>query len=258
MKRSVVLLLVLGMICILLLAFCPVRFSPYSNTLSKRYPQTEFRYGTAHFVYGLWDKGEVPEKFRKNMNVWSDKGWDIKLWDKDMVYALLDKYPRYKEVLPLLSRKVQLADLSRLLILYDEGGHYFDLDCVPKEGDLLSHLREYNPPEVFYQEIILSPLQYLYSMTRTIRDGKPESSVRISNFAFGAHPGNRIILQNLENLRERCILFRDYNTDYDVLYKTGPDCTTLTIDQNPDTVVLIPTMFLKHIPNSSWRDNKDH
>jgi hypothetical protein len=247
---------ILLVLLLLILLLCPVP-NPYPNMLEKY--QNDYKYTTAHFVYGLWDKGEVPEKFANTMKLWEKQGWTIKLWDGDMVDALLDKYPRYKEILPSLGRKVQKADLARLLILYDEGGHYFDLDCVPTERNLFQYLNAHNPPAIFYVERTLCLAQYLMSIFYPIRNFKPETLVRIANYSFGAMPQNETILKNLELLRERCLKFSDYDGDYDVLFKTGPDCTTHATHALAweNRAILPHSPWMKHVCAGSWRNSKD-
>ena len=240
----------------LLLLFCPVP-NPYPNRLETYALSSTKPYTIAHFVYGLWDSGEMPEKFAKTMKLWEKQGWKVKLWDGKMVDALLDKYPRYKEIVPSFERKVQKADLARLLILYDEGGHYFDLDCIPTERNLYDYLNKHNPPAIFYVEHTLCLAQYFMSMFRTIRNFKPETLIRIANYSFGAFPKNETVLNNLELLRERCLKFPDYKGDYDVLFKTGPDCTTHAVMNSEERAILPHNPWMKHVRAGSWRNSKD-
>ena len=97
------------------------QYSPHHTRISLN--SNQMRYETAHFVYGLWDTSPMPIEFRQNMEKWKKQGWIVKLWDKPMVDELLLKYPEYSKVVSTFKRKVQIADLARLLILFDEGGH---------------------------------------------------------------------------------------------------------------------------------------
>ena len=217
-------------------------------------------YQTAHFVYGLWDSTPLPENFQTTMDLWKEQGWTIKLWNKDMVDVLLAKYPDYQSIVPSLSRKVQIADLVRLLILYDEGGHYFDLDCVPTENNLYQHLNRYNPDNIFYLERNIGILGgILVGLWEPIRKWSPENPCRIANYSFGSKAGDPVIKENLDLLKERCEENKDYNTDYDVLYKTGPDCTTTAImDSSNPKNILQHDYWMKHNATGTWRQNKDN
>jgi hypothetical protein len=259
-SRAVCVITIL-VVCLLLLTIPIFPLHKNNGKVGVVYPRTSFQYGTAHFVYGLWDDNEVPDNFKDTMKMWQAQGWTVKLWNKDMFDELLRKYPRYDN-LPM-KRKVQKADLARLLILYDEGGHYFDLDCVPqmkKPGELtlLQHLQETNPPVVFYVEMYVSILASLLVMRHKIRGGKPESLLRVANYAFGSHPQNPAILANLELLRERCLSHPEKNSDYDVLYKTGPDCTTTAINNYRGPKAIIDRKpWMTHLVTGTWRDGKD-
>lgn len=249
-------LLILLIVIILLLLHVP----KYKKQDIEGYYHSNFKYETAHFVYGLWDDGTVPEKFLNTMNLWEQQGWKIKLWNRDMVNKLIDKYPEYKEIVNLFNRKVQLADLVRLLILYDEGGHYFDLDCVPnKNHNLYQHLNLHNPPSIFYVETVIPKLYQFLTMFRKIRGFVFETSIRIANYAFGAQPTHPIIKENLELLKKRCIEKCDFEGDYDILYKTGPDCTTTAIynSDNTDKEILTGSKWLNHLATGTWRKKKD-
>ena len=253
MKTNIILFVI-----ILLLLLLPYPCS-YSSDI-EMYNSCDFKYQTAHFVYGLWDNGKVPEKFLNTMNLWEKQGWKIKLWNREMVEKLLEKYPEYNEVVPLFNRKVQLADMARLLILYDEGGHYFDLDCVPNEKhNLYLHLNKYNPSCVFYIETVLKPLHQFLTLFYGIRNYSIEYRVRIANYAFGSHPKHPIIKENLDLLKKRCFEKSDFEGDYDILYKTGPDCTTTSVFESivTDKEILKGDKWLKHIATGTWRNNKD-
>uniref|UniRef100_A0A6C0CMR1 Glycosyltransferase n=1 Tax=viral metagenome TaxID=1070528 RepID=A0A6C0CMR1_9ZZZZ len=231
---------------------------PNHRIEQKRSEVPKTAYTTAHFVYGLWDTSPIPENFQNTMYLWEKQGWKVKLWNKEMVDSLLDEYPDYKQLIPSFTRKVQIADLARLLILFKEGGHYFDLDCVPTKENLFVHLNEFGPNNVFYQECVKGYISsMLVGITKRIRKWSPEQTSRIANFAFGARPNDPVIKRNLELLRFRCMQFADQHTDYDVIFKTGPDCTTTVVHEASDKVVLENRVWMRHIATGTWKHQGD-
>ena len=53
------------------------------------------------------------------------------LWGKKEIEDLIEKYPQYKELYYGFRYDIQRIDFARLLILYDRGGLYLDLDIYP-------------------------------------------------------------------------------------------------------------------------------
>ena len=82
----------------------------------------------------LWDK-EIPENIIETVNEVHEKNkdWKVKLWRDDDVRKiakklnLLNLYDNYK-------KKIQKADLARLLIIYECGGCYLDFDAIPNKN----------------------------------------------------------------------------------------------------------------------------
>ena len=223
-------------------------------------PRTQgYRYETAHFVYGLWDTSPIPEGFVKTMDAWRLQGWKTKLWNLEMVNGLFEKYPEYKDICKAFSRRVQLADLARLLILYDEGGHYFDLDCIPSQRNLHAYLNDTKPAVVFYIEALQGVISsILVGLMHKVRRGRPEFPSRVANYAFGARAKHPIIKENLDLLKRRCEMYKDCNTDYDIIYKTGPDCTTSTVvNSKHDSVTIDHLPWMIHSETGTWRRNLD-
>lgn len=214
-----------------------------------------YQYRTAHFMYGLWDTGPIPEHLQRNVEAWRQQGWTIKIWNREMVMDLIHKYPACEQILPWLKRKVYIADMARLLAVYDEGGHYFDLDTVPNpRRNLFEHLNRHQPSEIYYVEHQVGVYHALWSWSKKIRRGVMEHPVRLANLAFGACPQNPFVKANIDLLVQRCTEFKDYHDDYEVLYKTGPICTTDAVKGAP---VVQQEHWFHHLPEHSWMNNKD-
>ena len=66
----------------------------------------------------------------------------LTLWGKDEIESLLEDYPEYKELYYGFRYDIQRIDFARLLILYDRGGLYFDLDVQPFEEAEIKYIFE--------------------------------------------------------------------------------------------------------------------
>lgn len=217
---------------------------------------------TAHFCYGLWDDGKIPDHFEKTMKQWKNQGWNVRLWNRKQVDQLLSKYPEFNELSSTFTRKVQKADLARYLIIYEHGGFYFDLDCRPDNNSLFQDLKNgmLNSSALFFIECELKPEFAEETKQYPIRQGVPEDIERIANFAFGAVENHPIIWQLLELLYQRCNTFPNYNDDYDILYKTGPDCMTQCVhDAQPSSEIQVihNRNYLYHQSVGTWKNKRD-
>lgn len=217
-----------------------------------------------HFVYGLWDKGALPPLYEQTYQLWKFQGWNVKLWGLEEVKKLLDlpQYAHEKKIYQSLSRNIQKADFIRYLIIYHEGGFYFDLDCQPAQDSLLkalrSNLRSYK--ELFFVETITSEdFAKKTAELYPIRKGIPETTVRVSNFAFGCCKGSATLKKILQLVTKRCKKNPHLTCEYDVLYTTGPDCVTEVITQQIKSVKLIydTNRYMTHLALHDWYHNKD-
>lgn len=67
---------------------------------------------------------------------------DHTLWGKEQIEDLLNGYPEYKQLYEDFRYDIQRIDFARLLILYDRGGLYLDLDIQPFEGEKIDYIFE--------------------------------------------------------------------------------------------------------------------
>lgn len=220
----------------------------------------------AHFVYGLWDSGPLPKNFQHTMNMWEKQGWNVVLWNLIECLQLLKKYPQYQEIYDKFPRNVQKADFIRYLIVYDKGGFYFDLDCIP-----INHLIPLiSDRESVYFVETLTPITWPEETVRLfpIRKGIPEFRERIANYAFGAvseHFSILLILQKvIQRISENPNIVGD--SSYYVLYTTGPSALTRVIQiirpawpvQKLCVLsILQSNNVIKHLETGTWRNNQD-
>lgn len=218
----------------------------------------------AHFVYGLWDTKPMPKMFKDNLQKWKQQGWEVVLWGKADVEALLElpQYSTYRTTYYGVSRSIQKADLARYLIILHEGGFYFDLDCQPTAHSLFQRVSNILPDSknIFFIETVTTPeFAAKTAELYLIRQGIPETCQRVANFAFGAEMGSDLLKQILQLACYRCEKSPIIICDYDVLYTTGPDCVTEAINNSDESLNLIKNTyrFLQHRATGTWRNNSD-
>ena len=64
------------------------------------------------------------------------------LWGKEEIESLLEDYPQYKDLYYGFRYDIQRIDFARLLILYDKGGLYLDLDIQPFADEDIKYIFE--------------------------------------------------------------------------------------------------------------------
>jgi mannosyltransferase OCH1-like enzyme len=79
------------------------------------------------------------------------------LWGKQQIEDLLLDYPQYKQLYDDFRYDIQRLDFARLLILYDQGGLYLDLDINPLQGENIDYIFE---KEFFIARWVNSNLPY--------------------------------------------------------------------------------------------------
>lgn len=206
-----------------------------------------------HFVYGIWDTTPMPEYYAKTIQLWKKQGWKVKLWNKTDIENLLSRpeYQGYQETYNQLPRNIQKADFIRYLIVYDQGGFYFDLDCRPSTFSLLDELSPIlsSSPDIFFigRE---HPPKRLDGMLKR----------RIANFAFGTRAKSSLLEKILELATQRCAQYPGpIIADSEVLYTTGPHCVSDIINytEEPFTLIKNTKDYLQHTCTGTWREFKD-
>jgi mannosyltransferase OCH1-like enzyme len=88
-----------------------------------------------HQVFGLLDDGSMNDLFLTNQKIvmdWCSKNnYDYKLWTADDCTELIKKYYIYIDLYNSVKYKIMKVDIIRFIILYEHGGLYIDLDCIP-------------------------------------------------------------------------------------------------------------------------------
>lgn len=217
---------------------------------------------TAHFVFGLWDTSPMPSEFEHTVRMWRAQGWDTQVWDKAAVEQLMINYPKWQALYDSLSRPVQKADLARYVIVYDQGGFYFDLDAVPIHSakPLKHYIQQSTKPAIYFLESV-QPDSWVEHTARRfpIRDGVNEHPERLANFAFGAVAGHESLQAILDVVVSRVSKNPGPVDNYGVLYTTGPDAVTDALQtwrrtrQQVPFAILPHKQFILHHETGTWR-----
>lgn len=223
----------------------------------------------AHFIYGLWDDTPMPESYEMTLYQWKQHGWKVKLWNRELIEQVMKQYPVWWELYQRLPRPVQKADLARYVLIYQEGGFYFDCDCPPTSLDSPKTLRDELKQHPDWQAVyfVEHRISEAYAQNTTklfpIRQGVPEQTERLANFAFGAVREHESLWLILETLTKRCGLFNSpkwIQQDYTILFTTGPDVVTEVIQTNrkkwKHLAVLPHTPYMIHTCTGTWRNNQ--
>ena len=93
-----------------------------------------------HQIYGLYkDNKPMNELFTAGSTKWqeyADRNNHIyKLWNAEQVEELVNTFTNIKEYYHTVRHPVMKVDIARFLILYQFGGLYCDLDCIPNTNE---------------------------------------------------------------------------------------------------------------------------
>ena len=211
-----------------------------------------------HFIFGLWDTGPMPRPFAVNRDAWQRAlpELSVKVWDRFHCDQILKKYQALGWILGL--RPVQQADLLRLLVVYDEGGWYSDLDTSPSPGAARTWQACAGQELVVLIETICDADATHASRRFRYREGVPEHPLRIANYSFAAAPRHPFLWQCLELAQERCQAWPGGTDDYYPIFTTGPDVLTMVYHgAKPGSSSLLPASdWCRHAEAGTWRNNR--
>lgn len=150
-----------------------------------------------------------PNKYLPNMVAFEKlhPDWTHILWTNDTIDWLLDqpRFRGYRELVDQMQHPIQVADIVRLLILYQYGGIYGDLDITPKQN--------FEP----LLQAMTTEQMVIFHETDTPADlGLPDCI--INNFMV-ARPKGEVLLELVDNID---YLLPTHPPTYSVLYLTGP------------------------------------
>eukprot|EP00759_Apiculatamorpha_spiralis_P029536 PhF_6_TR31709/c0_g1_i3/m.46664 len=186
-------------------------------------------------VFGFLGDKTLPNDLKRSVGAWPHFDMFQPLWihDNDTLNSLRLYapwfIPTYNTLLP-----IQKSDIARYVALYVHGGVYMDADCTPSTSTLESLWKKYDIGDhgiLVFEETILTPAQAQeVADIEPIRQGVPEHTQRIANYfivAFGKkHKYFLDLLRESATRVQRSKKSGGGDSDYNVLYTTGPDVVT--------------------------------
>ncbi len=191
---------------------------------------------TLHAIFGLWDDGPMPDSYQENLEGWKALGWNVRVWNKPEVEALIQsEFPEDWDMYQTLPKMGQKTDWARYFILYHLGGFYTDCDCKPNpKSNLLQRIKR--PLDRFYSFIedhITKEQAIQVAKNNAIRKGVPEiHGARLANYFFGCPARHPALKKVMDLARQRCKEnpVDEGNTNgYLCLYCTGPCAFTTAL-----------------------------
>lgn len=146
---------------------------------------------------------------------------DFHLWGRAELEPLAEGYrPGLWKELSGLTRPIMAVDVLRWLVLYREGGLYWQLGCIPWRP-MSAFVPE--KPEVecrLWTENVMTEAECQAMAEKSIRGGVPEEPVRVTIGVIYCRRGAAFAKRMLDFLLERARRWIP-KEDYDVLYITG-------------------------------------
>ncbi len=225
-----------------------------------------------YFLYAFLGDGYNIEnkEYINNLLQWlklHNKDWNINILRRgfDQIDLFVKTYFNwfwlsYKQY----TKNIQRCDVIRYMLMYQYGGVYSDLDVKPSISvDYL--LEKYKWANVIFGIGREKPLEKCKHTTRveSIRNGELEIPIRVANYFFISRiPYHPIWIDILKLAKKRAHL--PLNSQYGIIYTTGPDIVTTSISNNRtkyNDIAIIPhdefTKFFHHscssFTNGSWR-----
>ena len=185
----------------------------------------------------------LPTDVAARLSAWTSRyaSWESVILDFSGAKKLAAaRFPEFSATLVAAHTGVQRSDIARLLMLAAYGGIYADADTTPSSSDMnelldSDHARSNS---LFFEETVLTPEQAAAAArAHPIREGAPEARQRIANYFMASAPaaadtcagGAALATLKLISARVGLHPTLSSDTDYDVLFTTGPDALTDTV-----------------------------
>ena len=178
-----------------------------------------------HQIFVPFEEGKTITDFplfEKSISEMKQLSSSYKLWGQKELETLMKKYPKYYPMWKNARYEIQKVDIGKMVILYDRGGVYADLDILPNDIKSLNTLKEFDEDAVF---------------------GEDDDSVNVE--LIYSQKGNPMFLQILDYMKEQ-IGVKSKQKIYDtwkgryVLQTTGPRMLGRFIKDNKPDIKIIP------------------
>lgn len=178
-----------------------------------------------HYIHQTWKTTEIPLEFLRCVDSWKElnPGWQHVLWTDATMEAFVEK--NFPEIHPLYlsyPNNIFRADLFRLLVLYEVGGVYADLDmeCVKSLDHLFKTHAKESALVLSYQHPTQSKLLW--------------REHPLFHFEFAAAASKNDILHAIiEHIIKKRFYDNERKQNIPVFYVTGPNAITEALRTMP-------------------------
>lgn len=176
------------------------------------------------------------------------------LWSEDDVKSLMNSDELF--VYNSYSKNIQKSDYARYIILKYYGGIYADYDILSL-APIIDIYNENKNNDLFFEELTTTKEFSESTKKYKIRNGVAESNLRISNYFIMCNKNSDNINGILKLCKDRYPL--TIETDYDVIYTTGPDVISTYFNSIPNIKYINKKqseMYIIHLGFGHWINNK--
>jgi len=185
-------------------------------------------------IFQIWKSNQLPYYLKTFAHTWKkQKGFNYFLHtDESMEAFVNEKYPNILEAYNKL-RIVEKTDLFRLMLVYEYGGIYSDLDTTCNKD--LNLLWNEFPEADFIAGIEADTTPAIQKIAKLSR------LYQLCNWTFAAKKGNLV----LKKIIDRIIITIHDNPELPTLEKTGPAIFTDVILENnlQNEVTILPIQY---------------
>lgn len=183
----------------------------------------------------------IPKVIHRIVGFGSNEGFDEQLknlefqnpefkiidWDENKILDLMNNTE--SNIFSSYKRLIQKIDYARYIVLKYNGGFYCDTDVV-FHRPIIELYNYSNYSDLFFQETTIDENFRESTKSYKIRNGHPESLIRICSYALLFDKFSINIQGILDICEERHKL--EVIDEYDIIYTTGPDILSEYFDKN--------------------------
>lgn len=169
-------------------------------------------------IHQIWMQGEneIPEKLKMNMKRIKDMNPGIKymFWDSDQILNIMHKHKKYYKSYNEFTYLHQKVDFAKLVILYEYGGIFIDMDAYTHQP-INSLFDRYSN-----QDLVVSKVKTVNGLTNYAVCG--DTNFCINNGIYMAKSGADVLLYLIDEIskKTKCGIFQNQVTC--IRHTTGP------------------------------------
>lgn len=212
-------------------------------------------------IIQTWISDNLPDIYKKSQENIKllHPDFEYKFFNDDDMTNFIDNCKTFPDLSKTLNKlnllKIQLIDIFRMIVIYEFGGFYFDMDVLLHSS--LHNLLNYR---------LVIPYEKTYNV---VVDNRQIIKNKFGNYGFGAEPKSPVIKDIIDKIIINCMVI-PFNNSYDYVYNTtGPHAITSVIENIPidkKYLLLKPTNwpaenswhrfgdYGKHIMTGTWKN----